>query len=89
MFFPTDYNESRRITDILRSNRPVVLNVTDLDPEVSRRVVDFTSGTIYALNAKIERLHPGVYLICPHGTHVGPDAKSRLRASNFRSLGDA
>ncbi len=89
IFFPTEYNESRRMTDLLRSNRPVVLNVTELEPDVARRVVDFTSGTIYALNAKIERLATGVYLVCPHGTHVGPDMKDRLRASNYRSFDNA
>jgi cell division inhibitor SepF len=89
VFFPVDYNDSRRITDVVRSNRPIVLNVSDLDGEVARRIVDFTAGTIYALNAKIERLGAGVYLILPGGTHVGPETKARLRAANFRSLGPA
>ena len=87
VFFPNDYNDSSRITDLLRSNRPVALNVSGLDADVARRVVDFTSGTIYALNAKIERLAQGVYLVTPNGTHVSPETKDRLRASNFRSLG--
>jgi FtsZ-interacting cell division protein YlmF len=89
LFFPTEYNESRRLTDLLRSNRAVVLNVSDLDAETGRRVVDFASGTIYALNAKIERLAQGVYLVLPQGTHVGSETKDRLRASNFRSLDNA
>ena len=89
LFFPTAYNESRRLTDLLRSNRAVLLNVSDLDGEAARRVVDFASGTIYALNAKIERLAPGVYLVLPQGTHVGTETKDRLRASNYRSLDHA
>jgi hypothetical protein len=89
IFFPVDYNDSRRVTDMLRSNRPVVLNVTELASDVARRVVDFTAGTLYALNAAIEPLAKGVYLISPRGTHVGPDTKSRLRESNYRSLGTA
>ena len=89
LFFPTEYNESRRLTDLLRSNRAVLLNASDLDAEVARRVVDFASGTIYALNAKIERLAQGVYLVLPQGTHVGSETKDRLRASNFRSLDNA
>lgn len=89
IFFPTEYNESRRTTDLLRSNRAVVLNVSQLDAEIARRVVDFTSGTIYALNAKIERLAQGVYLVTPQGSHVGPDTKERLRQSNYRSFDPA
>jgi cell division inhibitor SepF len=88
MFAPTNYNESRRITDLLRSNRAVVLLVSEVDPGIARRLVDFASGTAYALNAKMEILEKGaVYLISPQGTHVSPEARERLRATNYQSTG--
>ena len=86
ILFPQSYNESRRITDLLRSSRVVVLNVTGLEPSVARRLVDFASGTAYALSAKIEPLDPGVYLVCPQGSHVSTDARASLRASGYRSF---
>lgn len=89
VFFPSSYDESRRTTDLLRSSRAVVLNLSELDSVVARRLVDFASGTAYALNAKIERLDAGVYLICPQGAHLSSDAKAQLRATNFRSFGPA
>lgn len=89
IFVPRSYDESRRLTDLLRSNRAVVLNVAGLDPNVGRRLVDFAAGTAYALNAKIEILGNSVYLVSPQGMHLGPEAKDRLRATNFRDLGDA
>ena len=89
IFFPNSYDESRRITDLLRSSRAVVLNLSELEAVVARRLVDFASGTAYALNAKIERLDAGVYLICPQGAHLSTDAKAQLRATNFRSFGPA
>jgi cell division inhibitor SepF len=88
IFAPTNYDDSRRITDLLRSNRAVVLLVSDVDPGVARRLVDFASGTTYALNAKMEILEKGsVYLISPQGTHVSPEARERLRATNYQSTG--
>jgi FtsZ-interacting cell division protein YlmF len=86
LFFPTTYHESRKITDLLRSNRAVLLNVTDIDANLARRLVDFAAGTAYALNAKIEPLANGVYLVSPQGTYISPDAKDRLQASNYRSI---
>jgi len=86
---PSSYDDSRRITDLLRANRAVVLNTLDADQSLARRLVDFTAGTSYALNAKIEMLIRGVYLITPQGTHVGPDMKERLRASDYRSFDQA
>jgi cell division inhibitor SepF len=83
---PVSYDDSRRITDLLRSNRAVVLSTLDADASLARRLVDFTAGTAYAVNAKIEMLIRGVYLISPQGMHLGPEAKERLRAQNYHSL---
>ncbi len=88
IFAPVNYNESRRITDLLRSNRAVVLIVHEIDPGLARRLVDFASGTAYALNAKMEILEKGaVYLLSPQGTHVSPEARERLRMTNYQSVG--
>lgn len=88
IFTPTNYNESRRITDLLRSNRAVVMVVTQVDAGLGRRLVDFASGTAYALNAKVEILEKGaVYLVTPQGTHVSSDVREQLRASNYQSTG--
>lgn len=89
VFVPRSYNESRRITDLLRANRAVVLNVTTVDPSLARRLVDFTAGTAYALNSKIEILEGGVYLVSPQGVHVGQEVRDQLRATNFREFGNA
>jgi len=86
---PLNYNESQRVTDLLRVHRPVLLNVSGLDAEVARRVVDFTAGTIYALRAKIEPLATGVYLISFADTPISHDSRMRLRAANYRSFGSA
>jgi FtsZ-interacting cell division protein YlmF len=88
IFTPNNYNESRRITDLLRSNRAVVMIVNQVDAGLARRLVDFASGTAYALNAKMEILEKGaVYLVSPQGTHVSPDVRERLRANNYQSTG--
>jgi FtsZ-interacting cell division protein YlmF len=86
---PESYDDSRRITDLLRANRAVVLTTLDVDPTLARRLVDFTAGTAYALNAKIEMLIRGVYLISPYGMHLGPEMKERLRAGNYRAFEQA
>jgi FtsZ-interacting cell division protein YlmF len=83
---PENYDDSRQITDFLRQNRAVVLVTLDVDPGLTRRLVDFTAGTAYALTARIEMLIRGVYLISPQGMFVGPEMKERLRATNYRAL---
>jgi len=86
---PSTYDDSRRITDLLRSNRAVVLTTLDVDQNLGRRLVDFTAGTAYALNAKIEMLIRGVYLVSPQGMHLGNEMKERLRAANYHVFDQA
>jgi len=83
-FTPRSFNESRRVTDLLRSNRAVVMNLLYVDADLRRRLVDFTAGTVWALNARIELLDTAVYLVSPSGVHLNPDAKERLKANNFQ-----
>lgn len=85
--FPVNYDDSRRITDLLRNHRPVLLNLTDLEADVARRVVDFTAGSVYAFRAKIEPLARGVYLVYREETDIPADMRVRLRSTNFRALG--
>ncbi|HEV3187088.1 MAG TPA: cell division protein SepF [Acidimicrobiales bacterium] len=86
---PDNYDDSRRITDLLRSNRAVVLTTLEVDQGLARRLVDFTAGTAYAMNAKIEMLVRGVYLVSPQGMHVGPEIKERLRAADYHAFDQA
>jgi cell division inhibitor SepF len=86
---PETYDDSRRITDLLRQNRAVVLTTLDVDQSLARRLVDFTAGTAYAMNAKIEMLIRGVYLVSPQGMHVGPEIKERLRAADYHAFDQA
>ena len=86
---PSTYDDSRRITDLLRANRAVVLTTLGVDATLARRLVDFTAGTAYALNAKIEMLIRGVYLVSPQGLHLGVEMKERLRAGNYHALDQA
>lgn len=86
---PLTYDDSRRITDLLRANRAVVLTTLDVDQGLGRRLVDFTAGTAYALNAKIEMLIRGVYLVSPQGMHVSAETKERLRAQNYHAYDQA
>ncbi|HEY1824709.1 MAG TPA: cell division protein SepF [Acidimicrobiales bacterium] len=83
---PENYDDSRQITDYLRQNRAVVLVTLNVEPALTRRLVDFTAGTAYALTARIEMLIRGVYLISPQGMFVGPEMKERLRATNYHAL---
>jgi FtsZ-interacting cell division protein YlmF len=87
VFLPTSFNEANRVTNQLRASRAVVLNVVNAEPALRRRYLDFTSGTVTALDAKIEVLEKGlVYLVSPKNVQVTPEVRARLRANRYEAM---
>lgn len=74
---PTTFEESREITDILLSNRTVVLNLEGLDVEIAQRIIDFTSGSCYAIKGTLQKLSNYIFIITPASVDVSGDFLDR------------
>jgi cell division inhibitor SepF len=83
---PRSYEDSKRIGDVLKSQRALVVNLTSADADLSRRIVDFSSGVVYTLGGKISKVGPHVYLLVPPNVRVSPEAIARLRHQGFRAF---
>jgi cell division inhibitor SepF len=83
---PRSYEDSKRIGDELKSRRAIVVNLTTADADLSRRIVDFSSGVVYTLGGKISKIGPHVYLLEPPNVRVSPESITRLRDQNFRAF---
>jgi cell division inhibitor SepF len=67
---PRSYDETQEIADHLRSRRAVVVNLQRVRPEIGVRIVDFLSGTVYALNGYISKIGPNIYLCTPDSVDI-------------------
>lgn len=70
---PGDFDQVQVIADHLKNRNPVVVNVEELDLEMARRIVDFLSGTIYALSGTIQKVSPGIMIFLPHNIEITGD----------------
>ncbi|GMQ84466.1 MAG: hypothetical protein BMS9Abin07_0030 [Acidimicrobiia bacterium] len=82
-----NFSDAQRLADGLGSGRAVVLDLRNTEPEMVRRLVDFTSGLTYALNGKMAKIAQGVILVSPPGITVGVDEIDRLTAAGLYSAG--
>lgn len=72
---PRSYNDARLIGEAFRNGVPVIINLSDMGADEAKRLVDFSSGLIFALNGGIERVTGKVFLLSPeHIEVVGEDA---------------
>ena len=62
---PIDFNDSQKMADYLCKNQPVVINFEDTDPDVRKRIVDFVSGTIYALDGTVKKIGRNILVCAP------------------------
>ncbi len=62
---PEKYEEATDITNYLKERKPIVINLEAVDTPTSRRIVDFISGAVYALDGNIQKVSKGIFLIAP------------------------
>lgn len=67
---PHSFEEVQQIADQLKERRPVILNLDGADKTVARRVVDFVSGTVYALGGGMQRINPSIFLFTPPNVDI-------------------
>ena len=75
---PENFEEARDIADHLKSKKPCVINLEGLDKEIARRIVDFLSGAVYAVDGNIQKYHQA-FLIAPYNVSILGDFKDELR----------
>ena len=62
---PRAFSESQTIADHLKNERPVIVNMKRLTTEQAKRVVDFLSGTVYAIGGELRKVGSGIFLCTP------------------------
>ena len=67
---PKSFDDAQEVANCLREKRPVVINFDKTDAEVAKRIIDFISGTTYALNGEIKKVGRGVFLCAPNNVNV-------------------
>lgn len=83
---PASFDESREITDTLLSNRTVVLNVEGLDVDVAQRIIDFTSGSCYAINGNLQKISNYIFIITPESVDISGDFQSLMDSFDISGI---
>lgn len=67
---PRAYSESQQIADYLKARHAVVVNLKRVTPDQAKRIVDFLSGTLYAIGGDLQKLGGGIFLCTPNNVNV-------------------
>lgn len=67
---PRAYSESQQIADHLKKRNTIVVNLKRVTSEQAKRIIDFLSGTLYAIGGNMQKLGPGIFLCTPKNINV-------------------
>lgn len=81
---PESFEEARDITNHLKSRKPIVVNLESVDKTVARRIIDFLSGAVYALDGDIRKVSNGIFVIAPSNVDIMSDEIKEETKNAFR-----
>lgn len=67
---PFSFDDAQQVADYLKNRKPVVVNFENSDKEVAKRMIDFISGTTYALGGTIQKVGSNIFLCAPNNVDV-------------------
>jgi cell division inhibitor SepF len=80
---PRSFNDAQSIADKFKDAVPVIVNLQGTDAELSKRLIDFSSGLTYALGGSMQRVADKVFLLTPRNVEVSAEERARLIDRGF------
>ena len=80
---PKSFNDAQQIADQYKDQIPVILNLQGVDTDLSKRLIDFSSGLTYALDGGMQRIADKVFLLTPRNVEVSAEERARLIEKGF------
>ncbi len=78
---PTTVEDAREITETLLANRTVVLILEGLDVDIAQRIIDFTSGSCFAMSGNLQKISHYIFIITPASVDISGDFQEILSGS--------
>jgi cell division inhibitor SepF len=85
---PTSVEDAREITETLLANRTVVLNLEGLDVDIAQRIIDFTSGSTFAISGNLQKISRYIFIITPASVDISGDFQSMLNGAFGSSIAE-
>jgi cell division inhibitor SepF len=80
---PRTYNDARTVGEHYRSGVPVIMNLSEIDDDDAKRLVDFAAGLVFAVHGSINRITAKVFLLSPENITVTDEDRQRIAAGGF------
>ena len=67
---PTAFEQSDEICSFLKEKKSIIVNLEYVNKDVARRIIDFISGGVYALDGYIQKVSNSIFLVAPSNYEI-------------------
>ena len=80
---PRNFNDAQEVADRFKRNVPVILNLQSTGNDLSKRLIDFSSGLTYAMDGGMQKIADKTFMLTPANVEVSAEEKARLVEKGF------
>lgn len=82
---PRVYAEAQDIADHLKNRRAVVVNLQRIEKDQAKRIIDFLSGTVYAIGGDIQKIGLDIFLSTPDNFEISGNISQMIQEQDFEN----
>ena len=82
------FNEAQIVADFLKEGKTIVVNLEGIEIGQAQRIIDFSSGSCYAIDGNLQKVSNFIFIITPSGVEVSGDFQEILNGVDMPSLGN-
>lgn len=80
---PTTYDEAQEICDHIKSKKPCIINLENMEHNTAQRIMDFVSGSCYTLDGNMQRVTNNIFLIAPQNVDILGNFQEELKSNGI------
>lgn len=80
---PTTYDEAQEICDHIKSKKPCIINLENMEHAIAQRIMDFISGSCYTLDGNMQRVTNNIFLIAPENVDILGNFQEELKSNGI------
>jgi len=84
IYRPTSYEDTQSVIDNLKSRKPIIMNLDEIDVKLAQRILDFVSGAVYALGGDIRKAARNIFVIAPSNVDIATNLEDENVEYNVR-----
>ncbi|HCS75824.1 MAG TPA: cell division protein SepF [Clostridiales bacterium] len=81
------YDDTQNIIDNLKSRKPIIVNLDSIEQDLAQRVLDFLSGSVYALDGTIQKVSRSIFVLVPSNIDIVGNIPEDFKGKSFYTLG--